>query len=130
MDQDAGVRMKGLGKALNMNMREVLYKNQVSAKNRRRVITVSEKAQRNGYLTRTQKNFIYIVEKAGELVLPEEPVVFISKIFNTKTHREKFLLRIKGIFYVSTKEDYFLKVHFCHSIKIELEPKRKVMASK
>ena len=42
-------------------MREILFKNQTSLKNRRRVICVSEKAESKEVTTRVHKVFIYVV---------------------------------------------------------------------
>ena len=109
-------------------MREILYKNEISVKNRRRVIFVSEKSENKNVLTRVHKIFIYVVSKEVEAVedVPA-PVFSIIKHFNTKTKEEKFSFRVKGIFYI-VKEKSFLTVHFCHSLRIDVIPKAIISA--
>lgn len=104
-------------------MREILYKNETSVKNRRRVIFVSEKSESKKVLTRVHKVFIYVVSKEMEGVgEAPAPVFSIVKHFNSKTKEEKFSFRVKGTFYI-IKEESYLPVHFCHSLRIDITPK-------
>ena len=110
-------------------MREILFKNQTSLKNRRRVICVSEKAESKEVTTRVHKVFIYVVGREVEAVedIPA-PVFSIIKHFNTKTKEEKFAFRVKGMFYV-VQDSGYLVIHFCHSLRIDVARKSKISAS-
>ncbi len=107
-------------------MREVLYKNFTSLKNKRRVIFVSEKSENKDVVTHIHRTFIYVVTKEVDKVgdLPD-PIFVINKNCNTKTREEKFSFRVKGVFYVA-KEKRFLLVHFCHSLRIDILRKAKL----
>ena len=106
-------------------MKEAPSKNQTSAKNKRRVIFVSEKSENKDIITHIHRTFIYIVAKEVDAVenLPA-PVFHIVKHYNTKTKEEKFSFRVKGILYV-IRETRFLMVHFCHSLRIDIVRKSK-----
>ena len=106
-------------------MKEVLYKNQTSTKNKRRVIFVSEKSENKDTITHIHRTFIYVVAK--EVDAPGDlpaPVFHIVKHYNTKTKEEKFSFRVKGIFYV-IREKSFLLIHFCHSLRVDVARKSK-----
>ena len=107
-------------------MREVLYRNLTSLKNKRKVISVSDKSENKNISTHIHRTFIYVVSNEVEAVedLPA-PVFCITKNFNTKTKEEKFSFRVKGIFYV-TNDESFLRVNFCHSLRIDIIPKPKM----
>ncbi len=110
-------------------MREILYKNETSEKNKRRVICVSEISESESYLTRVRRTFIYIIEKAMESQESlSHPVFHITKFFNTKTKTEKFSFRIKGTFYI-IKETGSVKINFNHALRIDVVPKSKVHQS-
>ena len=107
-------------------MKEISYRNLTSPKNRRRALSVSEKADNKEYFTHTQRIFIYVVEKeVSEAKNLAQPLFYILKLYDTKTHREKFYFRVKGFFYL-VKGEKFLLVHFCHSLKIDILHKDKV----
>ncbi len=101
-------------------MREVLYKNRTSAKNKRRVFFVSEKSENDDTLTHIYRIFIYAaggkVEKISDV---PAPTFFITKHRDTKTKEEKFLFRVKGLFYLA-QEGHLTAIHFCHSLRIDI----------
>ncbi len=104
-------------------VREILYKNLTSIKNRRRVISVSEKSENKNYKTRVVKTFIYIMRKQTRVHDSlSEPLLNITKIYDTKTKIEKFSFRVKGILYIA-KKDHFEEVVFCHSLRVDIIPK-------
>ena len=106
-------------------MREILFKNLTSLKNRRRVISVWEKSESKQTMTRVHKAFIYrITQEVDTITDLPAPVFFIIKHFNTQTKEEKFSFRVKGVFYV-VKNSGFLMVQFCHSLRIDIIPKVK-----
>lgn len=109
-------------------MREVLYKNLTSLKNKRRVIFVSEKSENKDVITHIHRTFIYVVtEEVAEIGNLPDPIFVINKNCNTKTKEEKFSFRVKGVFYVAKDKSYLL-VHFCHSLRIDILRKVKLNA--
>jgi len=108
-------------------MRQIMYKYLTSAENRRRVISVSDRSENKNAFTHVHRTFIYVVSKELESVeeLPA-PVFFITKHTNTKTRVEKFFFRVKGIFYV-LRDNRYLLVHFCHSLRVDVVPKAAVL---
>ncbi|MFH1360352.1 MAG: hypothetical protein ABIJ41_04865 [Candidatus Omnitrophota bacterium] len=104
-------------------MKEIIYKNRLSPKYKRRVITIHEWSACEGYQTHTQKAFIYIVEEKKSIRDPlPAPEFFITKITDSLTREEKFHFRVKGLFWV-VKNKHFLEVQFCHSLRIDMVPK-------
>ena len=104
-------------------MRTIFYKYLTSVKNRRRVISVSDRSESKKASTHIHRTFIYVVSKEVEAApkLPS-PIFHITKHYNTQTHEEKFFFRVKGIFYILRDSRYFL-VHFCHSLRVDVIPK-------
>jgi len=103
-------------------MREIAFKNLTSTAKRRRVISLIEKTEREGYLIFSQKSIVYIVSAATsqirDLVKPE---YHICKSYDSKEKIEKFSLRVKGASYI-LQEGKILKVDFCHTLRIEIRP--------
>ena len=101
-------------------MKEILYRNRTSTKNKRKIISLSERVQKGNALVHTHRMFIYVIVKEVESVgkLPA-PVFSIIKNTNTKTKDERFLFRVKGVFYI-IKEKGFLLVSFSHSLRIDI----------
>ncbi len=110
-------------------MRKILFKNLTSLKKRRKVISVSERSEDKECNTHVQKSFVYIVSPEiridGSI---SQPDIYIKKYFNTRTKEEKFYFKVKGYFYI-TKDLSFLKVSFCHSLRINILWKTKVCSS-
>ncbi len=101
-------------------MREIAYKNLTSQKYRRRIISISETAEKKGFLTNTHKRFIYIVkEKAPTDTKEIRPEFYVTKVYNTQKGTERVLFRIKGIMEVQRNEKR-LWVYYCHSLKIDI----------
>ncbi len=101
-------------------MKEVQYKRVTSVKNHQRVIAIHEKSENKDVLTDIHRTFIYrISKKVSELTDVPAPEFHIIKNCNSKTKEEKFLLRVKGVFYV-VRHEGFLLVNFCHSLRVNL----------
>lgn len=103
-------------------MREIAFKNLTSTAKRRKVISLIEKTQREGYLISSQKSIVYIISAATSQIRElSKPEYHICKSYDSKEKIEKFSLRVKGTSYLM-KEGSFLKVDFCHSLRIEIRP--------
>ena len=103
-------------------MREIAFKNLTSTAKRRRVISLIEKTEREGYLISSQKSIVYIVSavtsQIRDLIKPE---YHICKSYDSKEKIEKFSLRVKGASYI-LQEGTLLRVDFCHALRIEIRP--------
>ena len=105
-------------------MREILYKNLTSIKKRRRVIFVSERSENKDYKTQTSKTFVYFVKRELQKnIQTTQPIFYITKFFNSYTQEEKFILRVKGTFFVIRPQG-FQEITFCHSMRIHIWPKK------
>ena len=101
-------------------MREILYKKKQSLKSRRKMISLSERAEDQECKTYVRKSFIYFVTKVTDLNQSlSQPEVFVKKSYNSKTKTETFSFRVKGNFYM-TRDRVNLKVKFCHSLRINI----------
>jgi len=103
-------------------MREIAFKNLTSTVKRRKVISLIEKTEKEGYLISSQKSIVYIVTAVVSQIrdLPQ-PEYHICKTYDSKEKIEKFSLRVKGTSYI-VQDGTFLKVDFCHSLRIEIRP--------
>ena len=111
-------------------MREILVKNMVSLKKRRKTLLVSERSEDKECKTYVKKSFIYLVSPEVRIDNPiPRPDIYIRKCYNSKTRQETFSFRIKGYFYI-TKDQCFLKVNFCHSLRINILWKAKIFSPK
>jgi len=103
-----------------IEMRELLYKNLTSLSKGRKIIAISEEAQKNGFLTRTSRRFIYVIKDTPNLRASlTAPRFYILKIHDSKNKKERFIFKAKGNFYVVNNNQVRL-VYFCHSFKIDL----------
>jgi hypothetical protein len=103
-------------------MREIAFKNLTSTAKRRKVISLVEKTEKQGYLISSQKSIVYIVTAAQsqirDLSIPE---YHICKSYDSKEKIEKFSLRVKGASYI-IQEGNLLRVDFCHTLRIDIRP--------
>lgn len=103
-------------------MREIAFKNLTSTAKRRKVISLVEKTEKEGYLISSQKSIVYIVTASSaqvrELVQPE---YYICKSYDSKEKIEKFSLRVKGTSYI-IQEGSVLQIDYCHALRIEIRP--------
>lgn len=103
-------------------MREIAFKNLTSTAKRRKVISLVEKTEKEGYLISSQKSIVYIVTAAtSQMRELYQPEYHICKSYDSKEKIEKFSLRVKGTSYI-IQEGSFLRVDFCHSLRIEIRP--------
>ncbi len=111
-------------------MREILYRKKQSLKTRRKIISLSERAEDTECRTHVRKSFVYIVTKVTEVKETlAQPEVFVKKAFNTKTKEENFSFRVKGSFYMN-RDRVLFKIDFCHSLRIRIVWKTKNLSPK
>jgi hypothetical protein len=110
------------------DMREIAFKNETSTAKHRKIISLIEKTEKEGYSISSQKSIIYIVNSARTPVRDlEQPEYHICKFYDSKEKIEKFSLRVKGVSYI-TQDGGVLKVDFCHALRIEIRPSVAVTA--
>lgn len=103
-----------------VKMRELLYKNLTSVEKGRKVLSIIEESQKNGFFTRTSRRFIYMIKESANLRESlVAPTFYILKIHDSKNHKERFLFKVKGNFFVVNNSQVRI-VYFCHSFKIDL----------
>ena len=111
-------------------MKEILHKKRDTLHQRGKIVSIVENSQDEECVTSVRKNFVYVVGEpvdiAQELPAPE---IKIKKSFDTITRGEKFLFRVKGVFYANRSRRLY-KVMYCHSLKIYLQWKSKVCSPK
>jgi hypothetical protein len=101
-------------------MRDLLFKNLTSTDRKRKIISTSEIAEKQGIRSIIRRHFVCIIKevKDGEVEKPE-PYLYVLKVHNTKEHKEKFFCRIKGSVTVVFNHKLFM-IQFMHSLKIDL----------
>ena len=107
-------------------MTHILCKNRSSKKHHRRVISVSERAEKKGFYTHTQKRYIYIVKDAlKQTYSAQPPEIFVTKVVDSKNGSEIVLFRIKGVMSLS-QDRHPILVHYCHALRIHIrkEPQK------
>ena len=109
-------------------MREIAFKHETSTAKHRKIISLIEKTEKEGYLISSQKSIVYIVNSARVQAQDlEKPEYHICKSYDSKEKIEKFSLRVKGVSYI-IKDGGVLKVDFCHALRIEIRPAAAVAA--
>jgi len=111
-------------------MREILHKKRQSLKNNRKIISICESSDKKEYKTSVKKHFVYVVEKVDSM-RPDlkEPNIYITKHIDSKKKEERFLFRVKGVFYMSQDRAFF-RVNFRHSLNICIKWKTKDFSPK
>ena len=109
-------------------MREIAFKNLTSAAKHRKIISLIEKTEKEGFLISSQKSIVYIVHPIQTRVRDfSEPEYYICKTYDSKEKIEKFSLRVKGASCI-VKDGNPLKVDFCHALRVEIRPAATVAA--
>ncbi|HOD12515.1 MAG TPA: hypothetical protein PLO93_02300 [Candidatus Omnitrophota bacterium] len=103
-------------------MREIAFKNLTSTAKRRKVISLVEKTEKQGFLVSSHKTIVYVVSAVTAPVRElAQPEYYICKTYDSKEKIEKFSLRVKGTSYI-TQEGSLLRIDFCHSLRIDIRP--------
>lgn len=113
-------------------MRDLLFKNLTSEDKRRKVLSSSEIADKEGVRSIIHRHFVCIVKEINPASLNKDeaedeqmprplPYLYMLKRHDTRERKEKFFCRIKGSIYAVSKGRLFL-IYFMHSLKITLMP--------
>ena len=101
-------------------MRDLLFKNLTSNDHKRRVISSSEIADKEGVRSIIRRHFICMVrEVKNEGMDKPAPYLYVLKEHNSREHKEKFFCKIKGSVCAVNQGRLFLIV-FMHSLRIDL----------
>lgn len=111
-------------------MKELTLKRYCNPKRNTKSITITQKSQDKDSFTLVKKSFLYFVTETSR-INPEvnPPQVHIRKFFDTKRGVESFRLQVRGCFYVNHNR-MLLKVHFRHTLNIQILWKAKVFSPK
>jgi hypothetical protein len=110
-------------------MRDILHKTEAILQGRGKVVTLREHTEEPECITDVRKNFIYVATEAQSEEEQSAPRVHIRKFFDSVSHDEKFLFRVKGTFYVNHSRR-LMKVGYCHTLRINLHWKAEVSSPK
>ncbi len=101
-------------------MRELLFKNLTSPERGKKVMSILETSERDGYLSRTRRHFVYMLKESQNIRAElNHPLLYILKVHDSQQKKEKLFFKVKGNFYVVSDSRVYL-VYFCHSFRIEL----------
>jgi hypothetical protein len=102
-------------------MRDILFKNLISTKRKRKIIASRETFDQQGLHTVIQRHFIYTAQELVDSQRPTQikPSATVRKQRDTRTQEEMFYCKIKGGVYTTYKERLFL-IRFMHTLKIQL----------
>ena len=101
-------------------MRDLLFKNLISDDRKRRIISSSEVADKQGVRSIIRRHFICMVKEVNHQNIDKPaPYLYVLKEQNTKENKQKFFCKVKGSICAVNKGKLFLIV-FMHSLKINL----------
>lgn len=101
-------------------MRDLLFKNLTSADRKRKIISTSEIAEKQGIRSVIRRHFVCMVKEIKDAKVEKpSPYLYVLKVHNTKEHKEKFFCRIKGSVFVVLNHRLFI-IMFMHSLRIDL----------
>lgn len=101
-------------------MRDLLFKNLTSRDRKRRIISSSEIADKEGVRSIIRRHFICMVEEIkGQSIDKPAPYLYVLKEQNTKEHKQRFFCKVKGSICAVNRGRLFLIV-FMHSLSIDL----------
>ena len=66
-----------------------------------------------------RKNFLYIAQEVDHEDDPIQPQVHVRKSFDSLSRTEKFIMQVKGTFYVN-RNRRLVKIAYYHTLKILL----------
>lgn len=102
-------------------MRDLFFKNCLSADRRRKIVSSSEIADTEGIHSIIRRHFILMVKEieGGHKIERPLPAIHIVKERNSKEQRSKFLFKLKGSVYILHNGKLFL-ILFMHSLSVNL----------
>ena len=104
-------------------MRNLLFKNLTSEDRRRKIISSTETADKQGVRSIIRRHFVYMIKELnkGDKIKQPESAVYVLKEHNTTEQKERFFCKIKGSIF-AVKNDKLFLILFIHSLKINLTP--------
>lgn len=102
-------------------MRDLLFKDLTSSDRKKRIISSSEIADKQGVRSVIRRHFLYIIKEVTGPDDIERPLssVYVIKRRNTKERKENFFCRVKAGMIISNGQRQFL-ILYAHSLKIRL----------
>ena len=100
-------------------MRDILHKTKEILKGRGKRIVIHEHAQDKQCISDVRKNFLYIAQEVDHQEEVKTPQVHVSKSFDSLNRNEKFIMQVKGAFYVN-RNRRLVRVVYYHTLKILL----------
>ena len=106
-------------------MRDILHKTKEIFKGRGKRIVIQERSQDKQCISDVRKNFLYLAKEVDHEEDPVKPEVHVRKSFDSLNRNEKFIMQVKGYFYVN-RNRRLVKVVYLHTLKILLHWKSAV----
>ena len=102
-------------------MRDLVFKNLMSADHRKRVFITSEIVDNGGVHSIVRKHFVCLIRdaKAGEAPPKLLPHIYVLREKSRTQHREKFLCRLKTSLYAMRNGKSYL-ILLGHSLRIDM----------
>jgi hypothetical protein len=108
-------------------MRDILHKTKEILKGRGKRIVIHEHSQDKKCVSDVRKNFLYLAQEVDHEEEPQKPHVSVNKSFDSVNRDEKFIMRVKGYFYVN-RNRRLVKIAYYHTLRILLHWKSAVYA--
>ncbi|MBU0547707.1 MAG: hypothetical protein KJ710_02315 [Candidatus Omnitrophica bacterium] len=107
-------------------MRDLLYKNLISADKRRRVIASSEITDKEGVHSVVRRHFTCMIKQVAKAdIAKPAPYLYVLKERNTKEKHEHFFCKIKGSL-LGVNKGKFILIVFVHTLSIQLSATKKL----
>ena len=100
-------------------MKDILHKTKEILKGRGKKIVIHEHSQDKECVSDIRKNFLYVAQEVDHQEDPPTPEVRVRKSYDSLNRNEKFMMRIKGFFYVN-RNRRLVKVGYHHTLRVLL----------
>ena len=110
-------------------MRDILHKTKEILKGRGKRIVIHEQAHDKECVSDVRKNFLYVATEVDQQEDPMAPEVRVRKSFDSLNRNEKFVMRVKGYFYVN-RNRRLVKIAYHHTLRILLHWKTAMITPK
>ncbi len=110
-------------------MRDIVHKTKEILKGRGKRILIHEHNQDKECISDVRKNFIYVAQEVQEEQAAVAPIVHVRKSYDSDKRVEKFIMRVKGFFYVN-RNRRLVRIGYHHTLKILLHWKTALIAPK
>ena len=111
-------------------MKEVVLSQHKNAQHGRKHFSILQRNEESDCSTRVFKSFRYQLDAdTSSPRIEQAPDIYITKNFDTKRGIERFSFSVVGVFYLENR-CHLYKVHFQHTLKIQIKWKSKVFSPK